>query len=95
MTFVIFVIFRDTLPKNPRNTGARADMDKPEHRSRSNLPTVKKIKKLAEYRGLYRKQKDKLPTWTSACNRIGIGYKTVRWHAPELFKRGNEEDFHF
>jgi hypothetical protein len=69
--------------------------EKPLHRLHPNLPTVKKIKELAEYRELYRKQKGKLPTWTSAINRIGIGYRTVRRQAPELHKRWYEEEFHW
>ena len=69
--------------------------EKPLHRSHPNLPTVRKIKELAEYRELYLKQTGKLPTWTSAINRIGIGYKTVRRQAPELFEKWYEEDFHW
>ena len=70
-------------------------LEKPLHRSHPNLPTVKKIKELAEYRELYRKQKGKLPTWTSASARIGIGYRTVKRHAPELLKRWYDEEFRF
>ena len=69
--------------------------EKPLHRSHPNLPTVRKIKELAEYRELYRKQKGKLLTWTSACAKIGIGYRTVKRHAPELLKIWSDEDFHF
>ena len=69
--------------------------EKPFHRSHPNLPTIKKIKELAEYRELYRKQKGRLPTWTSAVARIGIGYRTVRRHAPELLEKWNNEDFHW
>ena len=65
------------------------------HRSHPNLPTVRKIKELAEYRELYRKQKGKLLTGTSACAKIGIGYRTVKRHAPELLKIWYDEDFHF
>jgi hypothetical protein len=69
--------------------------EKPLHRSHPNLPTVRKIKELAEYRELYRNQMGKLPRWTSAINRIGIGYRTVRRQAPELLKKWYDEDFHF
>jgi hypothetical protein len=69
--------------------------ENPLHRSHPNLPTVKKIKELAEYRELYRKQMGKLPTWTSAINRIGIGYRTVMRQAPDLLRRWYDEDFHF
>jgi len=78
------------------NMGAKVAMlEKPLHRSHPNLPTVKKIKELVEYRELYRKQMGKLPTWTSAINRIGIAYRTVKRQAPELFEKWDEEDFHF
>jgi hypothetical protein len=67
--------------------------EKPLHRSHPNLPTIKKIKELAEYRELYRRQKGRVPTWTSAINRIGIGYRTVKRHAPELLEKWNNEVF--
>jgi hypothetical protein len=60
-----------------------------------NLPTLKKLQELAEYRELYRKQMGKLPTWTRSCHRIGIGYRTVKRHAPELLEKWNTEDFHW
>ena len=69
--------------------------EKPLHRLHPNLPTGRKIKELAEYRELYRKQMGKLPTWTGAINRIGIGYRTVKRQAPELFQRWYDEDFHW
>jgi hypothetical protein len=64
-------------------------------RAAPNLPTAKKLKELAEYRELYRKQLGRLPTWTSACHRIGIGYRTVKRHAPELLEKWNDADFHW
>jgi len=64
-------------------------------RGHPNLPTVKKIHELLEYRAAYRKQMGRLPTWTSAIARIGIGYRTVRRHAPELLEKWNNEDFHW
>jgi hypothetical protein len=67
--------------------------EKPLHRSHPNLPTIKKIKELAEYGELYRRQKGRVPTWTSAINRIGIGYRTVKRHAPELLEKWNNEVF--
>ena len=72
-------------------------LEKPLHRSHPNLPTVKNIKELAEYRELYWKQMGKLPTWTSAIHRIGIGigYRTVRRQAPELRQKWYDEDFHW
>jgi hypothetical protein len=78
------------------NTEAKANMlEKPLHRSHPNLTTVRRIKELAEYRELYRKQKGKLPVWTRAINMIGIGYRTVQRHAPQLMEKWNDEDFHF
>jgi hypothetical protein len=74
----------------------KADMlEKPLHRSHPNLPTLRKIRELAGYRELYRKQMGQLPTWTNAINSIGIGYRTVRRQAPELFEKWYEEDVHF
>ena len=88
MTFILFVIFEDILRKSLDRQEQKADMlENPLHRMHPNLPTVKKLKELAEYRELYWKQKGKLPTWRSAFARIGIGYRTVRRHAPELPKR--------
>jgi hypothetical protein len=68
-------------------------MDKPSHRSHPNIPTVKQLKELSAYRELYRKQQGKLPTGTYACNKIGIGYRTVRRHGPELFEKGDDPEF--
>jgi hypothetical protein len=95
MIFILFVIFADILRKPLETQEKSLDVRKPLHRSHPNLATVRKIKELAEYRELYRKQKGKLPTWTSACARIAIGYRTVRRHAPELLKRWYDEEFHF
>jgi hypothetical protein len=69
--------------------------EKPAQRSYPNLPTIRKIKELAEYRELYRKQKGKLPTWTATCHLIGIGYRTVRRHAPKLLEKWYDEEFHW
>ena len=69
-------------------------LEKPLHRSDPNLPTVRKIKELAAYREVHRKQTGMLPTWTSAINKIGIGYRTVMRHEPELFEKWYEKDFY-
>jgi hypothetical protein len=64
-------------------------------RHASNLPTVRKIRELAEYREKYLKQMGRLPSRTSSCDRIRIGHRTVRRHAPELLEKWNDEDFHW
>jgi hypothetical protein len=58
-----------------------------------NLPTIQKLRELGDYRERYRKQKGKLPTWISACRQIGINYRTVKRHVPELLERWNDKDF--
>lgn len=60
-----------------------------------NLDTVKRIHKLAEYRELNRDQWGRPPTLTSSCRKLGINYKTVKRHAPELLEKWNEPEFHW
>jgi hypothetical protein len=60
-----------------------------------NLPTVKKLQELAEYRERNRDQGGRPPTWTNSWKKIGINYRTVRRHAPELFEKWNEPDFYW
>ncbi len=68
-------------------------MAKIRQRHGPNLPTVKKIKELVEYRVLHRKQMGRQPTWTSSCHRIGIGYRTVKRHALELIQKWYDKNF--
>jgi hypothetical protein len=52
-----------------------------------NLPTVRRIRALAEYRELKRDQFGNPPTLTSACKKLSINYRTVRRHAPDLLAK--------
>jgi len=70
-------------------------LEKPVHRSRPNLPTIKRIKELAEYRERYRKKVGTLPTLTNTLSRIRMGYRTVKRHAPELYEKWNDESFYW
>jgi len=60
-----------------------------------NLPTVKRIRDLAEYRERNRDQGGQPPTWTSACKKLGINYRTIRLHAPKLLEKWKDPDFHW
>ena len=60
-----------------------------------NLPTVQKIKKLAEYRESQQDRWGKPPSMTSACKKFSINYRTVRRHASELVEKWNDENFHW
>jgi hypothetical protein len=62
-------------------------MGKDRPRSGPNLPTVKKLQALAEYREQNRDQGGRPPTWTSACRAIRLNHRTVRRHAPELLEK--------
>jgi hypothetical protein len=72
-------------------------MAKKKYRPRQapNLPTVKKLRDLAEYREQNRDKWGRPPTWTSACRKIGIGYMTLRRNAPELLEKWDDIDFHW
>ncbi len=70
------------------------EIEKISKRRGPNLPTFRKIRELADYREQYRKEKSRLPTWTSACQKLRMNYRTVKRHAPELLEKWNDEDFH-
>ena len=70
-------------------------MGKVSPRHRPNLPTVKRIQDLAEYREQNRDQWGRPPTWTSACKKIGLNYRTVLRHAPELLEKWDDPEFHW
>jgi len=60
-----------------------------------NLPTIRKIQELAEYREQNRDQWGRPPTWTSACRKLHMNYRTLQRHAPELLEKWNDRDFHW
>jgi hypothetical protein len=59
------------------------------------LVTYRKIQELAAYREQYIKEKGKPPLLTDACQKIGIGYRTIKRNAPQLIESWKEEDFHW
>jgi hypothetical protein len=59
------------------------------------LVTYRKIQELAAYREQYIKEKGKPPLLTHACQKTGIGYRTIKRNAPQLIERWKEEDFHW
>jgi len=61
---------------------------------RPTLLTIKKIQELAHYRERYLKQRGRAPAWKQACKGIGINDRTVMEHAPELYEKWNDKDFH-
>jgi hypothetical protein len=68
-------------------------MGKYRPRQSLNLPTVRKIQELAEYREQNRDQSGRPPAWTSACRALRLNYRTVRRHAPELLEKWYDQDF--
>jgi hypothetical protein len=70
-------------------------MEKYRPRQRPNLPTVQRIRDLAKYREQNRDCWGQPPTWTSACKKIRINYRTVLRHAPELLENWNDSEFHW
>ena len=70
-------------------------MEKYRPRQGPNLPTIRKIQALAEYRERHRDQSGTPPTWTSTCRKFHMNYRTLRQHAPELFEKWDDPDFHW
>ena len=70
-------------------------MGKYRPREGPNLPTVQKIKDLAEYRERNRNQWGKPPAWTGACRKFHMDYRTVRRHAPKLLEKWDDSEFHW
>ena len=64
-------------------------------RQGSNLPTVQRIRDLAEYREQNRDRWGRPPTWTSACKKVRINYRTVLRYTPELLEKWNDPEFHW
>jgi hypothetical protein len=56
-------------------------------RTGPNHPTFKKIQEVAAHREKVMKEKGKPPLRIPSCQKIGIGHRTVRKHAPELNDR--------
>ena len=56
--------------------------------------TIKKIQVLAHYRDRYLKQRGRAPAWKQARKSIWINDRTVLEHAPELYEKWNDKDFH-
>ena len=69
--------------------------EKPLHRSHPNLPTIKKIQDLAEYREHNWDKWNRPPSWTRACRTVGIHPTTVKRHAPELLEKWDDPNFHW
>jgi len=60
-----------------------------------NLTTIQRLKDLAEYRELHRDKWGKPPSWTGACRALRMNYRTLKRHAPDLFEKWNDPDFHW
>jgi hypothetical protein len=58
------------------------------------LGTMERISKLAAYREWHIRETGDPPFWTSACNRMGINFRTVLIHAPDLAAKWYDADFH-
>jgi hypothetical protein len=70
-------------------------MEKYRPRQAPNLPTIRKIQAMAEYRERTRDPWGRPPTWTSVCRKFHMNYRTLRRQAPELFEKWNDPDFHW
>jgi len=57
--------------------------------------TFKKIQELAAYREQVIKETGMPPWWISSCQKIGIGHRTIKKHAPALGERWSDKDFHW
>jgi hypothetical protein len=62
-------------------------------RSGPNLPTIQKLKALAEYRELHRDKWGRPPSSTSACHALRMNHRTAKRHAPELLEKWDDPDF--
>ena len=58
-----------------------------------NVGTMRRISLLAAYREEYMKETGEPPIWTTACNRMGVNYRTAQRHAPELAANWYDKDF--
>ncbi len=70
-------------------------MEKYRPRQGPNLPTIRKIQAMAEYRERNLDPWGRPPTWTSVCRKFHMTYRTLRRQAPELFEKWNDPDFHW
>ena len=62
-------------------------------RSGPNLVTFRKIQNLVAYREDYIKEKGVAPGWIQACQRIGIGHRTVKKYARALTENWKDITF--
>lgn len=60
-----------------------------------NLGTARRIRRLAAYREEQMRESGEPPTWTTACNKVGIRMQTVKRHALELAERWYDPNFHW
>jgi hypothetical protein len=58
-----------------------------------NVGTMERIRALAAYRERHIKETGIPPGWTTACNRMGVNYRTVLRHVPELAARWYDKNF--
>ena len=58
-------------------------------------PNIKKIKELAAYREKYIGQKGLPLSFKHTCRKIGIYPHLVKMHAPELYEKWKDLDFHW
>ena len=61
----------------------------------SNQPTISKIQELAAYREDYIRKKGLPLSLKHTCRKIGIYPYLVKMHAPELYKKWKDLDFHW
>ena len=62
--------------------------------SQDSKTTIRKVKELAAFREEYIMTKGKPPLFKPAIEKIGISPDTVKRHAPELFLKWFDVDFH-
>ena len=58
-----------------------------------NVGTMRRISALAAYREQHMKETGEPPIWTAACHRIGVNYRTVQRHSPDLAANWYDKDF--